>query len=244
MAIAGHIDVASSALLQEALGYAIMYYKIAASMPLLSCEAYFRVSSLAALELVGGPLPRYLHRSLLTTDACSPTLLFQYSSRSLRAWAFPPTARGRCLHPLDVACSSPLDDHLECLCVNLGQVNPAANALLTGCGVELVCAWFFIYHLGWERGAALTVAVNKSVRVGMWLALLCCRGLWRSLLLGPKRAAIACGSRGRLSSANGAIEPAEALVSWRELRVFWLAAPQFTAPVRLGLPRAAARRAE
>ena len=238
MAIAGHIDVASSALLQEALGYAIMYYKIAASMPLLSCEAYFRsvVPGCIGAGRVDR-LPRYLHRSLLTT-ACMliPTfVLLQYSEPIIARVGLPAnSAREVGVYTRWMSLSlliSALDDHLECLCVNLGHVKfAAANALLTGCGVELVCAWFFIYHLGWgTRGAALTVAVNKSVRVGMWLALLCCRGLWRSLLLGPKRAtpspaAAVDGS----AAANGAIEPAEALVSWRELRVFFgLAAPQF-----------------
>ena len=148
MAIAGHIDVASSALLQEALGYAIMYYKIAA--PCRSCRARltFAASSWLHWSWRVDRLQRYLHRSLLTT-ACMliPTfVLLQYSEPIIARVGLPAAAREVGVYTRWMSLSlliSALDDHLECLCVNLGQVKfAAANALLTGCGVELVCAWF------------------------------------------------------------------------------------------------------
>lgn len=207
MIMAGHTT--NSAELQEALGYARVFFNITILMPMFGMFAYF--ATVVPGSLGAGRkdrLPVYFRRSMLIELVLLfPMLALQFCSGPIMEGLLGASpriaAQVEAYTRLMVVTSLLLllECHVEFMLINIGYARSATlNSFLTGLGIDVVCTWVFIYHfeLG-IHGAAYTQIVVKASRLVVWACVLSWYGLWRELFVTESR---------------------EALLSWREWRVF------------------------
>ena len=190
MVVAGHTS--DSATLQASLGFARTFYNVVTVMPLMALCSYFANVVPGALGAGRSDrLPRYFWRScVLVSLFILPSIALQlYADGILLAIGVPAVnAAGvglYCRYMVVTAWLSLIDNHLETCFINLGFVKTATlNALVTGLGVEVGCAWLLVLHLEMGmRGCALVQIVVRVVRVALWLVMMLACGLTHKLLV-------------------------------------------------------------
>ena len=211
--MAGHTD--NSADLQQALGYARVFFNVTVLMIMLGMCSYFQNVIPGCIGAKRKDrIPMYFKRSMfLCVALLTPLFILQFWADDIvRGTLGAPEHIARevgvyCRLMVITSLLLLFEIHLESSFINLGYAKCATfNSFVTGMGVDLVCTWFFIYKFGWGmRGAALAQIVVKSSRVVIWFVLLWyyqlaptifgCRGVFSWCARGRRRAA-AGGARG------------------------------------------------
>ena len=227
MIVAGHTS--DSATLQASLGFARTFFNVISTMPLMALSSYFaNVVPAAVGARRMDRLARYLYRSILLVSVCllPSIVLLCFAKEILLALGVPAlNADGvgiYCRMMVATTWLSLLDNHLETLFINLGYVKMATlNALLTGLGLDVGCAWLFVYRLEWGIwGCALVQIVVRLARVLLWLVLVCANGLRRTMLVPPPDSTAAVDPI--LSRVEGRIFLGQCLPQYLAMLAGWL----------------------
>ena len=180
MVMAGHTE--DSADLQQALGYARVFFNVTVLMIILGMCSYF---SNVIPGCIGAKrkdrIPTYFKRSMvLCTVLMTPMFILQFFADGIvRSTLGAPDHIALevgvyCRLMVVTSLLLLLEIHLENAFVNLGYAKCATfNSFVTGMGVDLVCTYFFIYKYAMGmRGAALAQIVVKTSRVVIWFVLM------------------------------------------------------------------------
>lgn len=182
--------------LQEALGYARVFYNITTLMTLLSFSSYFFAVVPGCLGAGRRDrLPNYLFRSVTLVSAMLLPLavLNAYAGEFYAAVGvtqeIADSVGTYCKWMIIASFLLMIEVHVEYSFVCLGYARCAAfNSLLTGCGVDMLTSYVFIYHLNLGTlGAALTQIAVKASRLFVWFCLALYYGVWRDLLVTQTR---------------------------------------------------------
>ncbi len=189
MVMAGHTERNQE--LQAALGFGRTFSNCSILMIACSLLTYFGNCVPACIG--AGRKDRissYFYRSICLASICLiPSFLIQFFSRPIMEAAGVDSevaedigifTRYNCFTWFLML----LEAHFEIAMVNLGYVKTCAlNSLVTGCGVDIVGSYFFIYKkdLG-VRGAAYTQWCVKASRLVFWAVAVAVSGEWRVIL--------------------------------------------------------------
>ena len=207
MVMAGHAH--DSATLQASLGFARVFYNTTQIMVIVALSNYFATVVPGCLGAGRKDrLPNYFYRSLLLSFVVlTPLCILNLFAGELTAalGVAPELAEGVGVYCRLMVVTSYLlllEIHLEIAFVNLGFARCSTfNSLLTGVGVDCVCAYLFILQWGLGcAGAAYVQVAVKAARLAVWALLAVWYRVWRPLLVTSTR---------------------ERLVSRAELWIYW-----------------------